>query len=114
MVNSCTTYERGQLGAARGLFKTKDGARLFIMDILLIMVSVNFENKSIPSDFLKPCNYNIFYLCSTLDELLNVEALVFLLEQRMGYTFFSPYTFKIKFSFSLGFFYVMPHMNLFI
>lgn len=100
MVNSYTTYEQGQLGAAKGLFKTKDVGRLFIMDILLIMVSVNSENKSIPSDFLKPCNYNIFYLCSTLDELLTVEALVFLLEQRMGYPFFNPYRFKIKFSFS--------------
>lgn len=48
MVNSYTTYEQGQLGAAKGLFKTKDAGRLFIMDILLIMVSVNSENKSIP------------------------------------------------------------------
>ena len=53
MVNSYTTYEQGQLGAAKGLFKTKDVGRLFIMDILLIMVSVNSENKSIPSFALK-------------------------------------------------------------
>lgn len=53
MVNSYTTYKQGQLGAAKGLFKTKDVGRLFIMDSPLIMVSVHFENKSIPSDFLK-------------------------------------------------------------
>ena len=53
VVNSYTTYKHGQLGAAKGLFKTKDVGRLFIMDSPLIMVSVHFENKSIPSDFLK-------------------------------------------------------------
>lgn len=48
-------------------------------------------------------------------ELLNVEALVFLLEQRMGYTFFNPYSFKIKNSyFHSEFFYIMPYINLFI
>ena len=72
MVNSYTTYEQGRLGAAKGLFKTKDVGRLFIMDILLIMVSVNSENKSIPSDFLKPCNYNIFYLCYSYKVLKNL------------------------------------------
>ena len=61
VVNSYTTYKQGQLGAAKGLFKTKDVGRLFIMDIPLVMVSVNFENKSIPSDFLKPYNYNFFF-----------------------------------------------------
>lgn len=104
MVNSYTTYKQGHLGAAEYLSLCDLGRQDLGGPIYEGHSSFRglseFSELKYCLRFFKPCKYNIFYLCSTVGELLNVEALVFLLEQRMGHTFFNPYRFKIKFSFS--------------